>query len=120
MQNFIFSDFNTIVDVKLQQWAEKILPRQCVDIGQSVLLDEFETLIEREQKSQSYDPITNDLKTQVVQECRTRHQWDSKALDSLVEYSSIKSFSKYIFSSSELFKHKSYKIVMFPINNNGN
>ncbi|CAF3280429.1 unnamed protein product [Rotaria socialis] len=96
MSNFIFddvfltaaqaesiSDFNTTVDVKLQQWAEKELPRQCIDIGQFVLLDEFQNLIEREQKSRSYDPITNDIKLQVVQECRTRHQWDAKALDSL-------------------------------------
>jgi optic atrophy protein 1 len=71
------------VDVKLQQWTEKILPRQCVDIGHRVLLDEFQGLIEREQKSRSYDPITNELKMQVVQACRTRHQWDAKALDSL-------------------------------------
>ncbi|CAF4864028.1 unnamed protein product, partial [Rotaria socialis] len=55
MSNFIFddvfltaaqaesiSDFNTTVDVKLQQWAEKELPRQCIDIGQFVLLDEFQ------------------------------------------------------------------------------
>ncbi|UJR32977.1 hypothetical protein I4U23_020440 [Adineta vaga] len=96
MSNFIFDDvfltaaqadsiggFNTTVDVKLQQWAEKELPRQCVDIGHQVLLDEFQSLIEREQKSRSHDPITNDLKMQVVEACRTRHQWDTKALDSL-------------------------------------
>ncbi|CAF2853207.1 unnamed protein product [Rotaria sp. Silwood2] len=96
MSNFIFDDvfltaaqaesignFNTTVDVKLQQWTEKVLPRQCIDIGHYVLLDEFQNLIEREQKSRSYDPITHDLKMQVVQECRTRHQWDVKALDSL-------------------------------------
>jgi hypothetical protein len=82
--NFFFSGFNTTVDVKLQQWAEKELPRQCVEIGHQVLLNEFESLIEREQKSRSNDPITNDLKMQVVQACRTRHQWDAKALDSLV------------------------------------
>ncbi|CAF4352403.1 unnamed protein product, partial [Rotaria sp. Silwood2] len=75
--------FNTTVDVKLQQWAEKELPRQCVHIGHLVLLDEFQGLIEREQKKSSYDSITNDLKMHVVQACRSRHQWDSKALDSL-------------------------------------
>ncbi|CAF3784747.1 unnamed protein product, partial [Adineta steineri] len=53
------------------------------NIGHDVLLDEFQGLIEREQKSRSHDPITNDLKMQVVQACRTRHQWDTKALDSL-------------------------------------
>ncbi|CAF1170069.1 unnamed protein product [Rotaria sordida] len=96
MSNFIFDDvfltaaqaqsigdFNTTVDVKLQQWTEKVLPRQCIDIGHHALLDEFQNLIEREQKSRSYDPITNGLKMHVVQECRTRHQWDVKALDSL-------------------------------------
>lgn len=76
--------FNTTVDVKLQQWTEKELPRQCVQIGHLVLLEEFQSLIEREQKSRSYDPITNDLKMHVVQACRTRHQWDAKALDLLV------------------------------------
>lgn len=79
-----FSGFNTTVDVKLQQWAEKELPRQCVHIGHLVLLDEFQALIERNQKSRSYDPITDDLKMHVVQACRSRHQWDVKALDSLV------------------------------------
>ncbi|CAF3752972.1 unnamed protein product [Rotaria sp. Silwood1] len=96
MSNFIFNDvfitatqtgsvggFNTTVDVKLQQWTEKELPRQCIHIGHLVLLDEFQGLIEREQKKSSYDSITNDLKMQVVQACRSRHQWDSKALDSL-------------------------------------
>jgi hypothetical protein len=47
-------------------------------------LDEFQGLVEREQKSRSYDPITNDLKMQVVRACRSRHQWDTKALDLLV------------------------------------
>ena len=70
--------------MKLQQWAEKELPRQCVNIAHQVLLDEFQTLIEREQKSRSHDPITDDLKLQVLHACRTRHQWDAKALDSLV------------------------------------
>jgi optic atrophy protein 1 len=96
MSEFIFTDvfstasqagsvggFNTTVDVKLQQWAEKELPRQCVHISHLVLLDEFQGLIEREQKSRSHDPIANDLKMQVVQACRSRHQWDTKALDSL-------------------------------------
>lgn len=72
------------MDVKLQQWAEKELPRQCVQIGHQVLLEEFQALIERDQKSRSYDPITHDLKVHVVQACRSRHQWDTKALDSLV------------------------------------
>lgn len=73
--------------MKLQQWAEKELPRQCVDIAHQVLLDEFQTLIEREQKSRSHDPITDELKLQVLHACRTRHQWDVKALDSLVCHS---------------------------------
>lgn len=72
------------MDVKLQQWADKELPRQCIDIGHGVLLDEFRSLIEREQKNRSHDPIANDLKMQVVQACRSRHLWDTKALDSLV------------------------------------
>ena len=80
----IASGFNTTVDVKLQQWAEKELPRRCVAIGQRVLLDEFQSLIDRELKKAPHDPIADDLKTQVVQACRTRHQWDTKALDSLV------------------------------------
>lgn len=85
LQSFCFSStFNTTVDVKLQQWAEKELPRQCVEIGHHVLLDEFQSLIEREQKTRSHDPITDDLKMQVLHACRTRHQWDAKALDSLV------------------------------------
>ena len=68
----------------MQQWTKKELPHQCVEISHHVLLDELQNLIEREQKSRSYDPIANDLKLQVVQVCRTRHQWDVKAIDSLV------------------------------------
>jgi hypothetical protein len=83
-----YSDFNTIVDVKLQQWTDKELPRQCVTIGHRVLLDEFQSLIDREQKSRTYDSIADEMKMHVVQACRTRHQWDTKALDSLVRKSS--------------------------------
>ncbi|CAF1258064.1 unnamed protein product, partial [Didymodactylos carnosus] len=82
-QSATVGSFNTIVDVKLQQWAEKELPKQCVEIGQLVLLDEFRKLIDREQKSRQYDPIGDELKLSVVHSSRTRHQWDSKALDSL-------------------------------------
>lgn len=70
--------------MKLQQWAEKELPRRCVAIGHRVLLEEFQNLIDRELKKASHDPIADDLKTHVVDACRTRHQWDAKALDSLV------------------------------------
>ena len=80
----VSSGFNTTVDVKLQQWAEKELPCQCVHIGHLVLFDEFQGLVEREQKSRSYDPIADDLKMHVVRMCRSRHQWDAKALESLV------------------------------------
>lgn len=65
------------------------MPRQCVRIGHLVLLDEFQALIEREQKSRSYDPIADDLKLQIVQECRSRHQWDAKAVDLLVKLVSL-------------------------------
>jgi len=114
-----FSGFNTTVDVKLQQWAEKELPRQCVEIGHNVLLNEFQDLIEREQKSRSYDSIANDLKMQVVEACRRRHQWDTKALDSLVEINIfILNFNQFLIYR-ELFKLKHYKIVMYRINING-
>lgn len=118
-----FSGFNTTVDVKLQQWTEKELPRQCVRIGHLVLLDEFQALIEREQNSRSYDPIANDLKLQVVQECRSRHQWDAKAVDLLVKFdvcfNNSSKLLPFVFSIRKSFKLKHYKIEMFPINNNG-
>jgi hypothetical protein len=55
-------------------------------------LDEFQALIEREQKNRSHDPIADDLKMQVVQACRSRHQWDAKALDLLVLISFLITF----------------------------
>lgn len=74
-----------MVDVKLQKWAEKELPKLCVEVGQKVLLEEFKNLIEREHRSRSYDPIASDLKFEVVQAAQSRHQWDTKALESLVK-----------------------------------
>ena len=105
----------------MQQWAAKELPRQCVHIGHLALLDEFQALIERERNSRSHDPIANDLKMQVVQACRSRHQWDAKALDLLVRIFSVKVNFIFIcfFLYRELFKLKHYKIEMFRINNNG-
>ena len=78
-----------MVDVKLQQWMEKELPKQSVALGHRLLIDEFENLIERKRKSSNHDPITSDLKVKVVNACQARHQWDHKALDSLVKFDSI-------------------------------
>lgn len=116
-----FRIFNTTVDVKLQQWAEKELPKQCVAIGQRVLLDEFQNLIAREQQSRTYDPISNELKKEVVEACRSRHKWDNKALDSLVNdsLSFVFLIFRFSFRLSASFKLKFYKIETFPINNNG-
>lgn len=88
----IFSDFNTMIDVKLQEWTDRELPSQCVTLGHRVLLDEFQNLIEQEQNKSSNDPIANNLKNHLVQTCRSQHRWDSKALDSLVNPITLFSF----------------------------
>ncbi|XP_055916150.1 dynamin-like 120 kDa protein, mitochondrial isoform X2 [Eupeodes corollae] len=75
--------FNTMVDIKLRQWAEQALPAKSVEAGWETLQKEFTDLIEKAKKSPDHDDIFDNLKTAVVDESIRRHSWEDKAIDML-------------------------------------
>ncbi|KAK0061378.1 dynamin-like 120 kDa protein mitochondrial isoform X1 [Biomphalaria pfeifferi] len=75
--------FNTAVDIKLRQWADVQLPKKCVEIGWDTLHEQFTNLLEQSKKSKDYDQVFDLLKSAVVQMTKTKHDWESKAEDSL-------------------------------------
>ncbi|XP_017090267.1 dynamin-like GTPase OPA1, mitochondrial isoform X4 [Drosophila bipectinata] len=75
--------FNTMVDIKLRQWAEQALPAKSVEAGWEALQNEFLSLMDRAKKSQDHDGIFDHLKAAVVDEAIRRHSWEDKAIDML-------------------------------------
>jgi len=77
--------FNTQVDIKLRQWADKTLPKKCVEIGFETLHEQLSTLMDqcKAKKSKEYDEVFDPLKAAVVQKARDKHEWEQKAEDSL-------------------------------------
>lgn len=75
--------FNTMVDIKLRQWADQALPAKSVESGWETLQTEFKKLLERAKKSPDHDEIFDNLKTAVVDEAIKRHAWEDKAIDML-------------------------------------
>ncbi|XP_075165155.1 opa1 mitochondrial dynamin like GTPase isoform X7 [Haematobia irritans] len=75
--------FNTMVDIKLRQWAEQALPAKSVEAGWETLQKEFITLMEKAKKSPDHDNIFDNLKAAVVEEAIRRHSWEDKAIDML-------------------------------------
>lgn len=75
--------FKTTVDIKLSQWASTILPKKCVEVGWDTLHEEFQKIVERDQKRKDHDEIFDQLKLAVIGASKAKHQWESKAEDSL-------------------------------------
>nr|XP_022342606.1 dynamin-like 120 kDa protein, mitochondrial isoform X1 [Crassostrea virginica] len=75
--------FNTTVDIKLKQWADNMLPKKCVEVGWDTLHDEFLKIVEKDKKNKGHDEIFDQLKVAVIEASKNKHQWDSKAEDSL-------------------------------------
>ncbi|XP_036330165.1 dynamin-like 120 kDa protein, mitochondrial isoform X4 [Rhagoletis pomonella] len=75
--------FNTMVDIKLRQWAEQALPAKSVEAGWEALQNEFINLMEKAKKSPDHDDIFDSLKGAVVDEAIRRHSWEDKAIDML-------------------------------------
>lgn len=75
--------FNTTVDIKLKQWADNMLPKKCVEVGWDTLHDEFIKIVEKDKKNKGHDEIFDQLKLAVIEASKNKHQWDSKAEDSL-------------------------------------
>lgn len=77
------NSFNTMVDIKLRQWAEEVLPSKSVEAGWETLQDEFNDLFEKAKKSADHDDIFDNLKSAVIDEAIKRHSWEDKAMDML-------------------------------------
>ena len=75
--------FNTTVDIKLKQWAEAQLGKKCVEVGWETLQEQFNTLMDKAQKSKDHDDIFDKLKEAVVREAMNRHIWEDKAAEML-------------------------------------
>ncbi|XP_034111121.1 dynamin-like 120 kDa protein, mitochondrial isoform X4 [Drosophila albomicans] len=75
--------FNTMVDIKLRQWAEQALPAKSVEAGWEALQQEFISLMERAKKGHDHDGVFDQLKAAVVDEAIRRHSWEDKAIDML-------------------------------------
>lgn len=77
------NSFNTMVDIKLRQWAEQALPAKSVESGWEALQAEFNELIQKAKKLPDHDVIFDTLKASVVDESIKRHTWEDKAIDML-------------------------------------
>ena len=75
--------FNTAVDIKLKQWADKLLPKKCVEIGWLTLKEEFSRMLGSSQTGTEHDRVFDEIKTAVRDDSMKKHQWDDKAEDSL-------------------------------------
>uniref|UniRef100_UPI00358EFAE4 dynamin-like GTPase OPA1, mitochondrial isoform X1 n=1 Tax=Myxine glutinosa TaxID=7769 RepID=UPI00358EFAE4 len=74
--------FNTTVDIRLRQWADKQLPRRAVEVAWEVLQEEFSRFM-TEQQGKEADTIFDKLKEAVKDESIKRHQWNLEANDCL-------------------------------------
>ncbi|KAI9583758.1 dynamin-like 120 kDa protein, mitochondrial isoform X1 [Glossina fuscipes] len=74
---------NTMVDIKLRQWAEQSLPAKSVESGWETLQTQFLMLMEKARKSPDHDDIFDNLKLAVIDEAIRRHSWEDKAIDML-------------------------------------
>lgn len=72
-----------MVDIKLRQWAEEVLPSKSVEAGWETLQSEFSDLMEKAKKNTDHDDIFDNLKAAVIDEAMKRHSWEDKAMDML-------------------------------------
>lgn len=70
--------FNTMVDIKLRQWAEQALPAKSVESGWEALQAEFNELMQKAKKLPDHDNVFDSLKSSVVDESIKRHTWEDK------------------------------------------
>uniref|UniRef100_A0A0X3P078 Dynamin-like GTPase OPA1, mitochondrial n=1 Tax=Schistocephalus solidus TaxID=70667 RepID=A0A0X3P078_SCHSO len=75
--------YQTMVDVLLRDWSQHELPNACVEAGWEVLYEQLEQAVKSAERSPGYDHIFDRLKRDVIQQTRSRHQWDSKATNRL-------------------------------------
>lgn len=72
-----------MIDIKLKQWADEVLPSKSVEVGWETLQEEFLDLMDKARKSPDHDDIFDNLKSAVIDEAIKRHSWEDKAIDVL-------------------------------------
>lgn len=78
------SNFNTSVDIKLKQWADRTLPDISVKVGWETLFEEFsKAMQEQKNEKDGHSYLFEELKSELSDECKRSHVWQSKAIDSL-------------------------------------
>ncbi|XP_020897189.1 dynamin-like 120 kDa protein, mitochondrial isoform X2 [Exaiptasia diaphana] len=81
------NNFNTKVDIKLKQWADRLLPQMSVEVGWHTLFNEFDKAMQATKDAkmtrENHVHLFEDLKGEVANECKKTHQWQPKAKDSL-------------------------------------
>ncbi|XP_039248602.2 dynamin-like GTPase OPA1, mitochondrial isoform X1 [Styela clava] len=82
--------FNTTVDIKLKQWADKQLPKQSIQTAKEALLAQFSKVLETDitskddkRQQKNHDDIFDELKNAVKNEAIARHKWNEGYMDTL-------------------------------------
>ncbi|XP_014242997.1 dynamin-like 120 kDa protein, mitochondrial isoform X3 [Cimex lectularius] len=75
--------FNTVVDIRLKEWAERKLAELSIEAGQDALRHEFVQLMESSMKSKSSDHLFDALKRAALEEALKRHKWEDKGNEML-------------------------------------
>lgn len=61
------------------------MPEKCVDVGTKALMQEFEKFVTKDQAKKNHDNLLDELKLTIIEGASSKHQWDTKAMDSLVK-----------------------------------
>jgi len=75
--------FNTMVDIKLREWADLQLPMGSVEAGWDGLHKELQAFMKKSSVSKDSDEVLNNLKEAVLLETLQKHVWEDKAADML-------------------------------------
>nr|CAB3264565.1 dynamin-like 120 kDa protein, mitochondrial [Phallusia mammillata] len=81
--------FNTTVDIKLKQWADKPLPKVSIEVAKNTLLGEFSKVLDQsthdaeERHQGNSESIFGKLKIAVREEAVNRHSWNEGFVDTL-------------------------------------
>ena len=97
------SDFRTYLDIKLKEWVERSLPSESINIGNSVIHQEFINLINTDSSKKKYDDLLDNLIKYVINEAWKNYIWEPKALNILVSLKKKKKTKKFSFKSNFCF-----------------
>lgn len=80
-------NFNVLIDIKLKNWIDNVLPSDTVQFGWKVLSEQFLNILIPKNDNLNGNGDENlfrNLKNEVAKTVLKQHQWDPKALDVLV------------------------------------